>query len=415
MIVEVIAVGTELLLGQIVNTNASWLGSRIADEGWDAMHQQVVGDNRARLAEAIGVALERADAVILTGGIGPTQDDLTREAISDATGRPLAFNEELGTALAEWWQRRFGREMPVSNFRQAEYPEGAEQYPNPRGTAPGLGLRHEGTWIFALPGVPPEMEGLFDAHVAPRLRAEAGDLSVIVSRVLHSWGIPESTLGERLDDLFTASTNPSLAFLASSAVIKVRITAKGRTQEEAEGLIAPVEAEVRTRLGAAVFAVDRETLSGVVLDGCRAKGWRMASAESMTGGLLGGRLTDEPGSSEVFVGGIVAYAPGVKEESLGVPAALIASEGVVSEAVALAMAEGAAQRLGAEVGVAITGAAGPTGLDGVEPGTVVIAVRTPEGARARTMRMPGDRERARTFGVTAALQLTRLAVAGEWW
>ncbi|NND84257.1 MAG: CinA family nicotinamide mononucleotide deamidase-related protein, partial [Acidimicrobiia bacterium] len=284
MIVEVIAVGTELLLGQIVNTNATWLGSRIADEGWDAMHQQVVGDNRARLAEAIRVAMGRADAVVLTGGIGPTQDDLTREAMSDATGRPLQFNEEFATELAGWWQRRFGREMPVSNFRQAEYPEGAEQYPNPRGTAPGIGLRHEGTWLFALPGVPPEMQGLFDANVAPRLRAEAGDLSAIVSRVLHSWGIPESTLGERLDDLFTASTNPSLAFLASSAVIKVRITAKGRTEEEAEALIAPVEDEVRRRLGAAIFAVDRETLPGVVLERCRARGWRLAAAESMTGG-----------------------------------------------------------------------------------------------------------------------------------
>jgi nicotinamide-nucleotide amidase len=415
MIVEVIAVGTELLLGQVVNTNATWLGSRIADEGWDALHQQVVGDNRGRLVDAIRVAIDRADAVILTGGIGPTQDDLTREAIAEATGRPLQFNEELGAELAAWWQRRFGREMPVSNFRQAEYPEGAEQYPNPRGTAPGIGLRHEGTWVFALPGVPPEMQGLFDEHVAPRIRAHAGDLSVIVSRVLHSWGIPESTLGEQLDDLFTASTNPSLAFLASSAVIKVRITAKGRTEAEAEDLIRPVEEEVRRRLGAAVFAVDRETLPGVVLDRCRRRGWTLAAAESMTGGLLGGRITEEPGSSDVFVGGVVAYDARRKHELLGVDSGLLEAHGQVSEPVALAMADGVSSRLATDVGVAITGVAGPDGLEGVEPGTVVIAVRTPEGARARTLRMPGDRERARTFSVTAALQLTRLAVVGEWW
>lgn len=415
MRVEVIAVGTELLLGQIVNTNATWLGSRIADEGWDATHQQVVGDNRERLVEAIRVAMDRADAVVLTGGIGPTRDDLTREAISDATGRPLQFNEELAAGLAEWWQRRFGREMPVSNFRQAEYPEGAEQYPNPRGTAPGIGLRHDGTWVFALPGVPPEMQGLFDEQVAPRLRATAGDLSVIVSRVLHSWGIPESTLGEQLDDLFSATTNPSMAFLASSAVIKVRLTAKGRTEAEAEELIRPVEDEVRRRLGAAIFAVDRETLPGVVLDRCRQKGWHLAVAESMTGGLLGGRITEEPGSSDVFVGGVVTYDARLKTELLGVGSAVVAAHGQVSEAVAIAMAEGVAERLGSEVGTAITGVAGPAPLEGVEPGTVVIAVRTPEGVRARTLRMPGDRERARTFSVTAALQLTRLAVVGEWW
>lgn len=415
MIVEVIAVGTELLLGQIVNSNASWIGNRLAEEGWDANHQQVVGDNLDRLAEAIRLAMGRADAVVVTGGIGPTQDDLTRESISEATGRPLLFNDEFAQRLARWWEKRTGREMPVSNFRQAEYPEGAIQYDNPKGTAPGLGLLHEGAWLFALPGVPAEMEYLFDHHVVPRIRQAAGDLGALVSKVLQSWGLSESGLAEELDDLYRGSTNPSLAFLASDAVIKVRITAKARTEAEARDLIAPVEAEIRRRLGRAVFAEDSATIQGVVLDLCREKNWTLATAESVTGGMVAARLTSVPGASDVLAGGVVAYTARTKQELLGVPAELIAEFGLVSEEVALSMAAGAREVLGAEVAVAVTGAAGPDPHDGAEPGTVVVAVSTPEGARARELRMPGDRERSRVFSVTAALQHVRLGVLGEWW
>ncbi len=415
MIVEVVAVGTELLLGQILNSNATWLGGRLAEEGWDANHQQVVGDNRVRLAEAIRLAMSRADAVVVTGGIGPTQDDLTREAIAEATGRPLLFNDAYAERLGTWWFERTGKEMPASNFRQAEYPEGAIQYDNPKGTAPGLGLDHDGTWLFALPGVPAEMEYLFDTHVVPRIRTIAGDFGVLVSKLLQSWGMSESGLSEQLDDLYHGSVNPSLAFLASDAVIKIRITAKGRTEDEARALIAPVEAEVHRRLGRAIFAEDGDTIQAVVLRLCREREWTLATAESMTAGMVAARVTTVPGASEVFVGGVVAYTAETKAELLDVAAALIEAAGLVSEEVALAMAVGARAKLGADVAVAVTGAAGPGSHDGTEPGTVVIAVVTPDGAKARVLRMPGDRERSRVFSVTAALQHVRLALLGEWW
>ena len=413
MIVEVIAVGTELLLGQIVNGNGALIGSRLAEDGLDAHYQVVVGDNDERLVAALTAALSRADAVILTGGIGPTQDDLTREAICRATGRTMAFSEEYAGKLRARWEAT-GRVMPESNLRQADYPEGSVQLANAKGTAPGIALEHEGTWIFALPGVPQEMTALLDDEVLPRLRRVVGGPSVVKSRLLRSWGMSESQVSELLDDLFQASVNPSVAFLASSGEIKVRITAKADTEAEAARLISPVEAEVRERLGARIFGSDGETIEAVVLSMLEDRGWRLATAESATGGLIAARITSVPGASRVYVGSVVAYATDLKHRLLGVPAETLAGEGVVSEATALAMAEGAARLLGAEVGVAVTGSAGPDEQE--QPaGTMVIGVHTPEGAAARTVRLPGDRERVRTYAGTAALQLVRLAVEGSWW
>ncbi len=225
MIVEVIAVGTELLLGQIVNGNAATIGDALASEGHDAHYQVVVGDNPERIALAIGMALSRADAVVMTGGIGPTPDDLTREAICAATGRAMRFSNEWADTL----RRRFavrGWNMPSSNLRQAEYPEGAELIENPKGTAPGLALSHRGKWIFALPGVPAEMVELFTTAVIPRLRQASGVSETLVNRIIRTWGRSESRTAELLDDLYQGSVNPSLAYLASAGEIKVRITAK---------------------------------------------------------------------------------------------------------------------------------------------------------------------------------------------
>jgi nicotinamide-nucleotide amidase len=413
MIVEVVAVGTELLLGQIVNSNAAVIAGRLAEEGFDAHYQVVVGDNEDRLVAALAGAMKRADAVILTGGIGPTQDDVTREAICAATGRTMEFSDEYARKLRARWEAT-GRVMPDSNLRQAEYPEGAEQLPNPKGTAPGLALLHHDTWIFALPGVPQEMAVLLDDEVMPRLHRTAGGPAVVKSRLLRSWGMSESQVSELLDDLFRASTNPSVAFLASSGEIKVRITAKADTEEDAEDLINPVEAEVRERLGARIFGTDGETIEAVVLHMLEAKGWRLATAESATGGLIAGRITSVPGASRVFVGSVVAYATDVKEAVLGVPATTLRDVGVVSEETAIAMADGAARVLGAEVAVAVTGSAGPD-LQEQPAGTMVIAVRTPEDTAARSLRLPGDRERVRTYAGTAALHLVRLAVEGSWW
>jgi nicotinamide-nucleotide amidase len=413
MIVEVIAVGTELLLGQIVNGNAAAIGSRLAEEGFDAHYQVVVGDNEDRLVHALRAAVARADAVIVTGGIGPTQDDLTREAICVATGRGMEFSQEFAEALRTRWESS-GRVMPESNLRQAEYPQGGLQLPNPKGTAPGIVLEHDGTWIFALPGVPQEMSALLDDEVMPRLRRVAGGPAIVKSRLLRSWGMSESQVAEILDDLFQSSPNPSVAFLASSGEIKVRITAKANTEAEATALILPVETEVRERLGERVFGSDGETIETVVLSMLEERGWRLGTAESATGGLIAARITTVPGASRVFVGSVVAYATELKRRLLEVPAATLDESGVVSEETAMAMAVGASRLLGTEVAVAVTGSAGPEEQE--QPaGTMVIGVHTPEDTAARTFHMPGDRERVRTFASTAALQLIRLAVGGSWW
>ncbi|HEX7100520.1 MAG TPA: competence/damage-inducible protein A [Acidimicrobiia bacterium] len=408
MIVEVVAVGTELLLGQIVNGNAAFIGAALAEHGFDAHHQQVVGDNLGRVADAIRTALSRADAVIITGGLGPTRDDLTREAICAATGRKMLHSESYERALEERFAR-LGREIPVSNFRQADYPEGSEMLANPKGTAPGIALEHGGKWIFAVPGVPEEMEYLLVQEVLPRLRHAAGLEEVLISRVLRTWGRPESWVGERLDDLFE-STNPSIAFLASGGEIKVRITAKAETEADALAAIAPVEEEVRKRLGSAVFGVDSETIETVLFALLEGRSWTIGSAESMTAGLVAARLTALPGSSRFFRGGIVAYTEDLKQELLDVDV----SHGVVTESVAVQMAEGARSRLKVDVAIAVTGSAGPEPME-QPPGTVVIGVATPEDAAARTLTFAGDRERVRTYSTTAALQLARLAISGVWW
>jgi nicotinamide-nucleotide amidase len=413
LIVEVIAVGTELLLGQIVNGNGAAIGRRLAEEGFDAHFQVVVGDNEDRLRTALATALERADAVVMTGGIGPTQDDLTREAICRATGRPMAFSKEYAQALRARWEAT-GRVMPESNLRQAEYPEGSVQLPNTKGTAPGIALEHEGTWIFALPGVPQEMMALLDDEVMPRLRREAGGPAIVKSRLLRSWGMSESQVSEVLDDVFRSSSNPSVAFLASSGEIKVRITAKANTEAEAAAMIAPIEAEVRQRLGTLVFGSDGETIEAVVLRMLEERSWKLATAESATGGLLAARITSVPGASRVFVGSVVSYATDVKLRLLGVPEDTLMRAGAVSEEAATAMAAGAARLLGVEVAVSVTGSAGPDELE--QPaGTMVIGVHTPDDTAARTFRLPGDRERVRTYAGTAALHLVRLAVGGSWW
>ncbi len=413
MIVEVIAVGTELLLGQIVNSNAAFIGRALADAGLDAHVQVTVGDNLDRVASTIRQALERADATIITGGIGPTQDDLTREAICAATGREMCFSEDYAAEL----RRRFassGRVMPENNLRQAEYPAGATLLPNPKGSAPGIRLDHGGRLIYAVPGVPAEMELLVQSEVIPDLRLAAGIDEVLESRVLRTWGMSESQVAELLDDLYRATTNPSVAFLASAGEIKVRISAKAGSRQAAAALIAPVEDEIRSRLGSVVFGADEDTIEEVLLRSLGVAGWSIATAESVTGGLVAARLTDIAGASAVFRGSVVAYTAEVKQRLLSVPVEMISEHGVVSEPVAEAMALGVAHLLGADVAVGLTGSAGPDPLE-QDVGTVVIGVTTPEGSAARTMRLPGDRERVRAYASTAALHLVRRAVAGEWW
>ncbi len=413
MIVETLAVGTELLLGQIVNSNAAAIGARLADAGFDHFHQVVVGDNVDRVAAAITHAVDRSDVLIITGGIGPTQDDLTRDALCAAAGVEMQFSDEYAERLRRWWERR-SRTMPESNLRQAEYPAGAELIVNRKGTAPALKMRIGAAWVFAVPGVPAEMTALLDEDIIPFLRAEAGDTSVVVSRLIRTWGESESKVGEIMSDLFDAGTNPTVAFLASSGEIKIRLTAKAADEASARALIDPVEAEVRRRMGSLVFGADDETIERAIFDRLDERGWTLATAESATGGMIAERITSVAGASKHFVGAVVAYATDVKESVLGVPPDVLAGHGAVSEPAALAMARGAAARLDADVVIAVTGSAGPDPQE-KDVGTMIVAVRTPDGAQARTFHMPGDRERVRVYTTTAALHLARLAIIGEWW
>jgi nicotinamide-nucleotide amidase len=284
---------------------------------------------------------------------------------------------------------------------------------NPKGTAPAIRLEVDGKLIFALPGVPAELEVLLDQYVVPSLRERSGE-GVVLSRVIRTYGKSESRVAELLADVFEQSGNPSMAFLASAAEIKIRLTAHAATAVEAEALVAPFELAVRERMGSLVFGVDDETIEHILLGLARDKGWTIATAESATGGMVASRITSVPGSSKVFRGAIVAYQEDVKRTNLGVGSEVIEEHGVVSEPVAIAMADGAAEALGADVAIAVTGSAGPETLEQAA-GTMVIAVHTPEKTMARTLRLPGDRERVRTYTTTGALHLARLAMMGEWW
>lgn len=410
MIVETLAVGTELLLGQIANTNAKDIAIRLAESGFTHINQAVVGDNADRMGAAIRLAVSRADALIITGGIGPTADDITRSAVAGVAGVPLIYDETYEHVLRKRWNRmRPDRPFPESNLRQAYRPEESHVVVNAKGSAPGFRILIEGCWVFSLPGVPGEMLAMVDELVLPFLREQAGGGRAVVSRVLRSWGMSEAKVGEELQDLFDFGKNPTVAFLASSGEIKIRLTALADTQEEARALIAPVESEVRSRIGALIFGADDDTIERVIRTELEKRGWTIGTAESATGGLVARRLTSLPGASATFRGSIVAYTSDLKLGILGVPPETIASHGVVSEETAEAMARGARSVLGVDVAVGVTGSAGPEPLE--QPvGTMIVAVATPSVATVRTLHMPGDREQVRAHTATAALHLVRRAI-----
>jgi nicotinamide-nucleotide amidase len=413
MHLEIVAVGTELLLGQTVNGNAAWLGARLAEEGHTVSAHQAVPDVHGVIVDAIELALSRADAVLVTGGLGPTKDDLTREAIAEVAGVGMAFDDEYARLLDERWRSRFGSDLPVSNFKQAEYPEGAARLANPKGTAPGLWLDTPRGPIIALPGVPPEMQALFLDEVSPRLRRKAGWEGSRHVVVLRTYGLPESTVDERLADIFDVSGNPSMALLASDGEIKIRLIGEAPTETEAVAIVDPLEAEVLKRLGRVVFGRNEDTVERLIHTRLADRGWTVAVAEWMTGGHVLERLTGPPGASDVVRGGAVVYATETKTSVIGVDDDVIAEHGVVSEPVAAAMAAGVRATFGADVGVSVTGVAGPGPAGGVDQGTVCIGVEGPGGARTTTIRLPGDRERVRRYGATAALHQV-LRALGEW-
>ncbi|MCX6517099.1 MAG: competence/damage-inducible protein A [Actinobacteria bacterium] len=409
---NVVAVGTELLLGQIVDTNSSYIGEQLAAVGIESHLQLKVGDNLARVVAAIRLALQDADAVIICGGLGPTHDDLTREALAEIMGAPLEHNEQIAALIADLFAKR-NRYMAPNNLQQAQVPRGATIIEQTRGTAPGLMCPVGEKVMYAMPGVPHEMHDMLARAVLPDLLRRSGEASVIKSLVLRTWGESESALNERLDPIIhelESLGNPTLAFLASGwEGIKVRLTAKASSDTDADALLSIWEQKVRALTEDLVFGTNTDTMESVVLNLLEERGWTLGLAESVTGGLVGGRITSIAGASRVFKGGVISYASDVKFDVLGVEAGP-----VVSERAAMQMASGAQRVLGASVGLALTGVAGPDEQDGEPVGTLCVGVAFPNGQTFSThSQLPGQRDQMRQFSVITALAFLRKLLLSE--
>ena len=408
---DVVAVGTELLLGQVVDTNSAWIGEQLAIAGVDSHFQVKVGDNLRRIALALREALARSDAVVVCGGLGPTQDDITREAIAEVLNVSLRRDPDIADRIRAMFETR-GRQMTDNNLRQADVPGGSTIIPQSRGTAPGLICPVGHKVIYAVPGVPYEMEDMLLRAVLPDLRARAGAAATIRSRTLRTWGLAESTLAELISPRLEAldrTGNPTIAFLASGIEgIKVRITAKGTDEATVKALLDTEESELRALLGDLVFGVDDEAMEVAVAKLLTDAGLTLGLAESVTGGLVGARLTAVAGASDWFRGSIVAYDSAVKHGLLGVP-----NGPVVGERAATAMAIGAARLLKSDVGLAVTGVAGPTEQDGQAVGTVWMGLAIDGQADAVVVHLPGDRDRVRQFAAISLLDLLRRRLLGR--
>lgn len=402
---EVVAIGTELLLGQITDTNSAWIGEQLALAGIDSYFQVKVGDNLARIIECIKRALERSDAVITCGGLGPTQDDITREAIAAVMGVPLVRDVQIGERIRQMFESR-GRSMPENNLRQAEVPQGATPIREMPGTAPGLVCPVGEKVIYAVPGVPSEMRDMMLGTILPDLQHRAGVTAVIKSRVLRTWGHSESGLAEILAahmDELDRSSHATLAFQASGIEgIKVRITAKADSEGAVDAIIAREEAIVRSLLGSYIFGIDEQTMEAVILGGLKRRDLSLAVAETATGGLMSTRLSTCLEASGTFLGGIVLGDGQTQERLLGVAPAPFANADTTA-----ALAAAVRRTLGAEVGLATTAIDDSMRVPGMRPGTVFIGLATGDGASAERIQLPGDRARIREFSVISALNLLR--------
>jgi nicotinamide-nucleotide amidase len=411
---ELIFTGTELLLGQILNTNARFLAQRLSSLGLDLYYQTTVGDNSGRLAEVLRTALARADLIIVTGGLGPTMDDLTKETVAEALGMPLILDSAVLAEIEGFFISR-GKTMPAANRKQAMVPEGSRVLPNARGTAPGVLIEKNGKRIILLPGPPVEMQPMFLNQVEPYLRQEiTGRAAVIVSRVIKIWGLGESAAEEKIIDLVTGQDNPTIAFLAPLGEVYIRITAKAGNAEAAYRIIRPLEEEIRRRLGEYIFGFDEDTMASVV--GRMLLGHRLtiSLAESCTGGLIAKLLTDLPGSSGYLMYGVVAYSNEAKRKLLGVSAATLEKYGAVSGETAGEMAAGVRNIGGTDLALSVTGIAGPDGGTAEKPvGLVYIGFAAGDHITARKFLLPGDRETVRRQTANAALNMIRLHLLGK--
>ena len=405
---EIISCGTELLLGHITDTNATYLAQSLASLGIDLYFVSEVGDNQSRIVETLRRAWERSDLVVITGGLGPTEDDLARESISELLGETMQVDPELEAELRTMFAIR-NSVMPERNIKQATLIPSARVIRNPRGTAPGWWVEKNGHIIVAMPGVPREMYHMWENEVIPRLATFTGGL--IFTRILRVWGLGESAVEERLGSV-VHSSNPTAATYAKSDGIDVRITAKAETREQAEQQVAEMETQTRQILGHYIFGVDRDTLQSVIGKQLSTRNQWLAVMDSITGGLLSSTITDNPSSSQHFKGAIVSYNPDLHVQ-MGVPREIIDQYGVISEETARAMAHVVRERLGADYGLGITGVAGPDKQEDKLAGTVHIAIEGPEGVV--TGMGPGwraSRDDNKRFAVLAALNLLRLHLEG---
>ncbi len=406
---EIIAVGSELLTPLRVDTNSLYLTDKLNAIGIEVRFKTIVGDDRERLAAAFRAALDRSQLIILTGGLGPTEDDVNREVVAEVLGRALREVSEIRQRIEKRFAR-IGRVMSENNLRQAMVPEGAEWLDNKNGTAPGLWIEHASVLIALLPGPPGELEAMFESECLPRLSSHAGS-DRIRTRVLKIVGLPESEVDKRIAPIYREYQNPSTTILATPGAIEVHLRARAASEAEADALIAPLADQIEMTLGEQVFSTHGETLEEVVGMYLVMKRKTVAVAESCTGGLLSERLTRIPGSSGFFLGGAVCYSNELKTRLAGVPEVLITLNGAVSKPVAQAMAEGIRKRAGASIGVGITGVAGPAGGSPEKPvGLVFVALSDERGTQVREFRFPGGRERIRQWASQAALEMIRRRV-----
>jgi nicotinamide-nucleotide amidase len=412
--VEILAVGTEMLLGQLVDTNSAFIAGKLAENGVDVFATHAVGDNRQRIAGTIRMALERADGVITTGGLGPTVDDLTKEAVCDALGVDTEVHEPSLRAMEEVFVKS-GRQMRENNRKQALIPRGAVALDNREGTAPGfIATTGQGKFVASVPGVPREMKPMLTEGVLPWLQQRFRLTEHIRTRTLHTIGLAESEIDHRIADLFASLENPKIAVLAHQFRCDVKIMAKAASADAAIALIAPVEHELLRRLDGHIYGVDEETLPFAIHVLLRRTRRTIAVAESCTGGSVAAALTSVPGSSKSFAGGIVSYSNEVKMQLLGVQRQDLDRFGAVSEEVAKQMAAGIREHLGTGIGLAITGIAGPSGGTHEKPiGLVWLAISEASGARTRRLQLTGDREGIQSRATTAALGFLWETAASE--
>jgi nicotinamide-nucleotide amidase len=407
MIVEIVATGTELLLGEIINTNTPFLSQKLNELGFDVLYHSTVGDNRTRMTQVLDNALHRSDIIITSGGLGPTQGDITKEVTADLLNRPLFLHEDSVNNITCLFAKR---KLPMtdSNLRQAMIPQGAIVIENELGTAPGIILEHDNKIIIHLPGPPRELEGMFEHAVIPYLKSHFNSQGAIVSRILHTFGISESLLEEKIKEFILCQSNPTIALLARQGEIIVRLTAKGTTDGEANNLIDELEKQIRQKIADYIWGLDNDTIEAIIGEILTEKQLTVALAESCTGGLATSRITDISGSSAYLMGSIVCYTNKIKTDFIGVTPQIITEYGAVSQETARLMAAGIREKFATSIGIGITGIAGPTGATPTKPvGTVFIAIDGPAGIQCQHHTFNGQRTEIKYRISQAALHMLR--------